>query len=99
MRGGDVVAVAGDHGEGGRKRRISDIGGVRWNLSVSRRIGERVLSVVVIGGYVSRPGEGGGVGSVSDGVAAPEFDSAASAGGWVSPACMLVSASHQYSSP
>ena len=44
MRGG---VVAGDQGEGGRMRRVSDRGGARWSLVVARQIGERVSFVAV----------------------------------------------------
>ena len=44
MRRGDV---AGDQGEGGRTRRVSDGGGARWSLVVARLIGERVIFVAV----------------------------------------------------
>ena len=44
MRGGDV---AGDQGEGGRTRRVSDRGGARWSLVVARLIGERVSCFVI----------------------------------------------------
>ena len=38
MRGGDVF---GAHGEGGCRRSIPDMGGVRWSLFRVCRIGER----------------------------------------------------------
>ena len=38
MRAGDVV---GAHGEGGCRRSIPDMGGVRWSLFCVCRIGER----------------------------------------------------------
>ena len=103
MRGGDVVvADVGDQGEGGRMRRISDVGGVRWILFSCRRIGERVVKfVVVIGGFVNRLGEGG-VGSIGDGFAVLVWSGdvrEVGVGGWDDLLCMLMSTSRQYSSP
>ena len=47
MRGGVVV---GDQGDGGRRRRIPERGGVRWSLFGARWIGEREFRTV--GGHI-----------------------------------------------
>ena len=85
MRGGDVV---GAHGEGGCRRSIPDMGGVRWSLFGFCRIGERV----VVGGGFGWSGDlsgdaGGSLGGGGDG---PD---------WVGGACVDFVSSAQKSSP
>ena len=85
MRGGDVV---GAHGEGGCRRSIPDMGGVRWSLFVICRIGERV----VIGG-------GFGWSGALCGVASGSFGSGGGGPGWLGGTCVDFVSSVQKSSP
>ena len=85
MRGGDVV---GAHGEGGCRRSIPDMGGVRWSPFDVCRIGERVVIGFGYGCLIDLCGDAGG--TIGDGVDEP---------GWLSESFAGFCARNQKSSP